>query len=489
MKKLLRLFKKILLWGLLVFLLILIYNTITFSSKQIEVKPIKEVEISDRVISNLSKAIQIPTISYSGYVDTLAFLQLDSFITSTFVLVDSLLEKQKVNGISLVYQWKGKNPQLKPILLTGHMDVVPVEESGKKNWEQSPFAGVVDEEYIWGRGTLDDKLDVIGIMEAVEGLLAEEYIPERTIWFAFGHDEEINGEYGAKSIAKMFEENNISFEYALDEGSLILENALGGLDAPLAMIGVAEKGSTTLTLSVQLKEGGHSSMPPSETAIGILSEALAKLEDNPLPARIDGATQNLFDHVGPEMGFLYKILFSNLWCTKNLLINRLQKDGPSNAMIRTTTALTMIRGGIKENVLPTTASAKVNFRILPGDTYESVRDYVKNVIDDERVLVSVDKKLTSNPSKVSSADAYGFKVIQKTIKEVFPNVVVAPSLVIAATDGRHYKSVAENTYRFTPIQITKPDLKRIHGMNERLSISEYKRCIRFYRQLILNSCK
>ncbi|PHN05615.1 M20 family peptidase [Flavilitoribacter nigricans] len=479
-------FALLLILGLLA--LIIWINVIRFSSRQIAVDPIEKVAIDGGVSGRLSAAVQLPTVSYPDHIDTSAFLDLDTLIRRSFPGVDSSLERIRVNPYSQVFRWPGQQSDMAPILLLAHLDVVPVEPEAEKNWSHPPFAGQIADGYIWGRGTLDDKISAFAILEAVEQLLRERYAPNRTIYLAFGHDEEVSGEAGARAISNYFAEQNIRFEYVLDEGQLILRNALAGLEPPLAMIGIAEKGYLTLDLEVELEEGGHSSMPPPATAIGVLARAIDQLQQHPVPARIDGATRGLFEFIGPEMSPLYKSLFANLWLTEPLLIDQLSQGNASNAIIRTTTAPTVIKGGVRANVLPTQAAAQINFRILPGETVESVRDYVEKIIDDERVRVSFEKgSWQKDPSAISGTGTFGFGVIQKTIQQVFPEVVVAPALVIGATDARHYQQVSEQIYRFQPLVLDQPDLSRIHGLDERVSEAGYADAIRFYLQLIRNS--
>jgi carboxypeptidase PM20D1 len=487
MKRLFRLLRRLVLLLVFAFCAALAYNTFTFSSKQIDVPALGQPPTRAAAHQRLSAAIQLPTVSTQGHIDTLAFEQLDSLITASFPLVDSLLEKNTINHFSLTFHWPGRNPKLAPILLIAHTDVVPVEDASK--WAVPPFSGQLRDGFIWGRGSLDDKLGVFGLLESVESLLQEGYTPERSVWLAFGHDEEISGNDGAKAMARFFKDAGLRFEFVLDEGALVLNNALSGLPKPLAMIGIAEKGFATFTLSVQSKAGGHSSMPPRETPIGILATAIARLQERPLPAHIDGATAGMFRYIGPEMRFLNRLLFANLWCSEGLIINELEKEPASNALIRTTTAPTIFQAGVKDNVLPLSAKARVNFRILPGETPQTVAEKVTEIIADERVAIVLGTLSAAAPSPVSSTESLGFKAIQKTAKEVFPDAVVAPALVVAATDSRHYAAVCDNIYRFTPVQLDKSDLKRIHGTDERLSLGQYDRCIAFYRQLIFNSCK
>jgi carboxypeptidase PM20D1 len=492
MRKLIRRIVQLFIVALLIIIGIVVIKTITFTSKQVEVAPIvpKNFKQEAKMIERLSRAIQYPTISLPNAIDTAAFTGLAALMKSEFTLVDSLLDFQAVNGFSHVYKWAGKNARLSPVLLTAHLDVVPVDESSIDEWQHPPFSGADSSGFIWGRGTLDDKLAAFGILEAVEQLLKEQYIPERTIYIAFGHDEEVSGINGAQKIADYFEEQGIFFEFVMDEGMLIVEDALDGLSQPVAIVGVAEKGYATLTLTAQLKDAGHSSMPPSETAVGLLGKAIYRLETNPFPPSIEGPLAQFFNYVGPEMSLPYKAVFANLWLTEKVLHEQLGKKASTNASIRTTVAPTMLRAGFKENVLPTRASAKVNFRILPGETVESVKAHVRELVDDEHIIVSVSPEAhLFEPSEVSATEAFGFEVIQHTIHEVFPGVIVAPGLMIGGTDGKHYQKVSNNVYRFLPMQLTNEDLKRLHGINERVDKEAYLQLIQFYYRLLENSCK
>ena len=484
--------KTILRWILIlltVLFLVILLKKITFSSRQLVVEPIEKMDIPDSLVQRLSQAIIPPTVSSAGYVDTLAFRQLDSAFLRLFPEVHASLDFKRINEFSRVYHWPGSDESLDPILLIAHLDVVPVELGSEDRWTYPPYSGAIEEGYIWGRGTLDDKMSAIALLEAVTLLLEADFVPKRNVYIAFGHDEETSGEKGAGSIASYFEEEGLHFDFVLDEGLVILEEALDGLEQPLAMIGIAEKGICTINLSVDLEEGGHSSMPPPQTAVGILASAIDKLQSNPFPAKLDGAVNEFFNYVGPEIDGPLGWVMANRWLTSGLLISQLEKDPAANALLRTTTAPTMVRGGIRPNVLPTRTSAKVNFRIIPGESVASTLAYCKDVIDDPRVRITLDSTGSFyDPSPVSDSDAFGFQIIQRTTLEVYPDVVVAPSLVIAFTDSRHYHDIANQVYRFCPVQINRADLKRIHGTDERISVENYRQMIRFYHQLISKGC-
>lgn len=488
MKRLLRLLFRLLLIALLVMAVIFTYNTITFSSKQIVVEPVAPINIDDAAVERLASAIRIPTISYEDHIDTAAFRLLDTFIVNSYPLVDSMLEKEQVNTFSYIWKWPGQNARLAPILLMGHMDVVDVENEGQ-GWSVPPFSGTIQDGYLWGRGTLDDKLAICGLLEAVEMLLSVDYTPQRTVYLAFGHDEEVGGDNGAKAMADIFKRRDIEFEFVLDEGSLIVEEALPGCDPPVALIGLSEKGYVTVDLTAQVTSGGHSSMPGRASAINLLSEAIVQLRDQPSPAKIDGPVKAMFEHIGPEMDFFNKVIFANLNWTEGLVINQMSASPTTNALLRSTIAPTIIDGGFKDNVIPSQAKAQVNCRILPGETVEDVLNHIKSVVDG-RIEVSLGpNSQATEPPPISDLGSFGYAILQTTVREVFADAIVAPSLVVGTTDARHYTEVSDHIYRFLPVKVTRPQIGGIHGQNEKIKTEEYKNTIRFYRQLLLNACK
>jgi carboxypeptidase PM20D1 len=325
---------------------------------------------------------------------------------------------------------------------------------------------------------------VLGVLDAPARLLATGFRPKRTVYLAFGHDEEVSGTAGARAIAALLAERNVRLGFVLDEGGAIVSGFLPGLDRPVATIGIAEKGYLSVELSVETK-GGHSSIPPSPTAIGELSAAIERLEANPLPARLDTVRHSL-DYVGPELPFTLRLALANLWLFGPLVERQLSRSAATNALLRTTTAPTMLRAGVKDNVLPSTAMGVVNFRILPGETVESVLEHVRRAVSDPNVNIRT-LPFSSDPSPVSPVEAPGFAAIQRTIGEVFPGAVVTPSLVLGATDARHYAGLSPNVYRFLPIRIGPGDLERIHGTNERIGVKDYASAVDFYARLIQNA--
>jgi len=467
---------------------VLLVNVLRLPSQQLQVSAIPQVAVDTKGAANrLSEAIRFRTISNflnpEQNADALRGLQ--AHIAASFPAFHAAAKLEVVNNHSLLYTWEGSDTAAKPIALLAHQDVVPIAPGTEKDWQQPPFDGVVDDNFIWGRGSWDDKGNLYSMLEAAEQMAKDGFRPKRTIYFAFGHDEEVSGMRGAKAIAALLASRGVRLDFVLDEGLLITDGILKGLDRPAALIGVAEKGYATLVLTARATPG-HSSMPPRETAIGMMSAALARLEDHNLPARVRGTVAEMFDTLAPEMKGFNRVVLSNLWLFKPLLLREFDKGGATRAMVRTTTALTIFNAGDKDNVLPGNAEATVNFRLLPGDSEASVTQHVRETVSNDRISIAPFPGNT-DPPPVTGTASESYRVLNQTIREIFPDVIVAPGLMVAATDSRHYAGIADNIFRFSPVRATSEDLKRFHGTNERLSIQNYADMIRFYLRFIQRS--
>lgn len=467
---------------------IVLVRTALFASKQMRVSPPPPTAIDrQRIAQRLSEAVQFRTVSHSdpARFDGKEFLRFHQFLKRSFPLVHARLLREVVGDYSLLYSWKGEREDLKPILLTAHMDVVPAAAETEPNWNHPPFSGRVADGYIWGRGTLDDKASLLGLLEAVEYLLHAGFRPRRTHYLAFGHDEEVGGRGGAARIAELLSQRNIDLEYVLDEGGFVIDGAAPVILPLVALVGIAEKGYLSLELNVNAP-GGHSSIPPAQTAIGILAAAIHKLESRPFPARIRGATAKLFEHLGPELPWPKKMIGANLWLFSSWVEREMAKSPVANAMIRTTLAATIFESGIQDNVLPTRARAVVNLRILTGESPAAVIEHLRRTIDDARIVITPLKPIVE-PSRVSEVDTASFALLNRTIREIFSGIAVAPALLVAATDARHYSKRSNNVYRFAPIKLRDGDFRRFHGVNERINLDDYERIVRFYIQLMRNA--
>lgn len=472
-----------LLWLIVLLLIVIIVKTLLYKSRQIQTEPVVITLFGDESAAHLSKAITFPTISYSDNspVDTAAFKGYLDFVNESYPLVNSRLNKEIFNEFSLLYTWKGKNPSLKPVILMAHIDVVPAGDTTA--WNKPSFSGINDGTYIWGRGTLDDKAGMISILEAMEKLLSEDFEPDRTIYLAFGHDEELSGFRGARTIAKALKDRGIETEFVLDEGMAITTGMVPMIKKPVALIGTSEKGYLSVRLSVEMP-GGHSSTPEKESAIIVLNKAIYNLVNKQMKAKISGPVDDLIRYIGSEMPFYAKAIFANKWIFKGIILNIYQASGSGNALVRTTTAPTIIQAGVKDNLIPTKAEAVINFRILPEETSADVLTHIEKVVDDKRVKIYAIDEGKSEPAPVSPADVTGFTNIFTVIRQIYPEAAVAPTMMLSSSDSRYFSGVSKNIYRFAPIIVNSEDMARIHGPDERTRIEDFKRGIGFYYQLI-----
>lgn len=485
-----RRFLLLLLVVVLALLAVLLVNTLRLPNHQLAAVPAAPAVAGapDSALAHLAGALRIPTVSRSRYADTdtVPFDQLQAYLQRTFPLVYQRLRRQAVNHYGLLYEWPGTDPALKPLLLLAHQDVVPVLPGTASQWTRPPFAGQQAGGYLYGRGALDDKLNVLGQLEAVEALLRTGFRPRRTVLLAFGHDEETLGLRGATALAALVQQQHPQLEMVLDEGGLVKADGVAGLAQPVALVGVSEKGYLTLELTAS-GQGGHSSMPPALTSVGRVAAAVAKLEAAPFPARLDGGVSGLLAYLAPAVPFGKRVVFANQWLFGALIKKSLAATPSGNAALRTTTAPTIIRGGDKDNVLPIGATATVNFRLLPGDSVAAVLRRVQELVDDPQVQVKmVGQGRPASP--VSSTDNAAFATLHRTIKSVFPQALVAPYVMVGAADARAYTRLCpQATYRFMPVLMDQAAIESLHGTNERLRTSAYPDVIRFYAALIRNT--
>ena len=432
---------------------------------------------------HLSEAVQVQTISHEDPADDNKeyFELLHKEFEIMYPLVHQTMHKEIVGGSSLIYTWAGSNPDLDPVLFTSHQDVVPADPDTLDQWTYPPFSGEIADGFIWGRGTLDIKSQVLAVFEAAEKLIGNGYQPGRTVILAFGHDEEVVGE-GAKMIAGTLQERGIHLEALIDEGGSIYDGTIPGVSGLAATIGVGEKGFLSLKFKVE-SEGGHSSTPAHETAIGILSRAITRLEANPLPANLSSA-RPMFQGLAPASSVWMQVAFANLWLFRPFMVKRLSANTETDAAIRTTTAPTIIHSGVKDNILPAKAEATVNFRILTGSTIAETCEHVRKVIHDDRVHFEAIQRSAKEPSPVSPSNSLTYHHLSAAITDLFPGTLVAPYICLGGTDARNYYPICDQVYRFTPIITLPEDLTRVHGVNERISIDALHTMIHFFYQLI-----
>lgn len=472
---------KLALFGLLLLVIYLLINTFRAPSS-IPVYPSSYKEdTSKNAALRLSKAIQIKTISFGDTlpIDTPQFELFREFLEESYPLIHSKLNRTTFGKYSYLYTWKGSDTTLAPYVLMAHMDVVPVESASENLWKVSAFSGAILNDTIWGRGAADDKVAVIAILESVENLLRKNFKPKRTIYLSFGHDEEVSGRRGAKMISQWFEENKIKPALVLDEGGQIDNTHFKQLKRPVAVVATGEKGYVNIDLSVELA-GGHSSMPLKETAIDILANSLVKVRSTSMPAMFTPSVEELLSRTKDGESFLKRMVLNNLWLFRNVLASELEKTKETNAMIHTTMVPTIVKAGIKDNVIPSIAKATINSRILPGQTSDDVLNFVKSTINDDRVKVEKQTISIMEPSTSTPTNHPSFKNVENIIRQTVPNVIVAPFLMLGASDSRYFRSFSEAVLNFSAVQ----DVKGFHNVNERIGISDLNRMIYFYDALL-----
>lgn len=451
----------------------------------------QEAKLGDRAIKQLRQAligaVRIPTVSFSEEEQNFtALAEFKDYIRKVFprVFSSSFIQHEVVAQYSHLFTVQGLDQELKPYMILAHLDVVPAPDEG---WKFPPFSGEEHSGYIYGRGALDDKSCVIGLLQALEFLLERGYQPQRSFYIGLGHDEEVSGHNGAMKIVEKLQSLGVKLVFVVDEGLAVVDGVIQGVKRPVALVGITEKGSITLNLTVN-QPPGHSSMPPVETSIGILAAAVLRLENHPMPNMFgEGPEASMFEQLSREFSFPLNVMMANLWLFSPIISRVLETTPSSNAIVRTTTAITIFNSGLKSNVIPHMARATVNFRLHPAQTVDEVLDIIRNTINDERVELSVLDSFDPLPISPHDESNFGYQILQRTIHSVFSGAPVVPGICIGNTDSRHFVNLTHSIYRFSPFQLKPEDLGRIHGLNERISVENLKKVVQFYYQLIQNA--
>lgn len=438
------------------------------------------------IAEHLSTAIRLETISAPderGRVERAAFESIHNALARMYPRLHTALKRERINTFSLLYTWQGTSPEMEPVVLCGHLDVVPSDPATSAEWSHPPFSGDVTEGCVWGRGALDMKSTVITVLEAVENLVEAGYQPERTVYLAFGHDEEVGGQQGARCIVELLTERGVRLAAVLDEGGAIMQGMLPGIHLPVGLVGISEKGHASFELRVEGR-AGHSSMPPRHTAIGVLARAITRVEANPMPARLYMA-RLMFTDLGPFLPFSLRLALANDWLFGRLIRKQLGASATTNALIRTTFAATMAHGGIKDNILPALAQGVINARLLPGDSVTETLDYLRRVINDEAVQIRLPDEASWEASPLSPITGEPFVRLSQVVRQIYPEAIVAPYLMAGASDSRYYTPLCSHVFRFSPYLLDADLLKTIHGPNERIPVDLLVRMVAFYRAVIL----
>ncbi len=465
--------------------LYVVVRTVLYARRQAAVDPLPGVPVNaSAVAEHLAAAVRCQTVPLDdkGTPDPEAFQQLHRMLQDTYPLVHQKLKRETINDYSLLYSWEGTSPGLEPVMVMAHQDVVSADPATLEQWTHPPFEGCIVDGFVWGRGTLDIKNQLIGIMEAAEILLVQGFQPERTILFGLGHDEETGGTNGCKVMGELLKERGVRLAGIVDEGGGISDGLVPGVRGPIALVAVSEKGYLTVEINVQ-GQPGHSSTPPPQTAIGILARALARLEAHPMPTHVR-RLRPMYHGIGRAAPIYLQVAFANVWLFNPFLRRWLTANPEMNASIRTTTALTIVQGGIEDNTVPSEARATVNFRLLPGDTIAEVLEHARKVIDDDRVqIVPVEGKY-NEALPVSPSSGLAYDGLKRVVGELFDNPPVAPFIMLGGTDCQHLVPVCNDIYRFTSLVMDESFRGLEHGIDERIPIDGMARMVQFYARLM-----
>lgn len=498
---------------IIVLILVLVVRTLTYKFGDISNSSVNSTAVdttpSEKAIRRFAGGIRIATISNDNYEETnfKPFEEFKDYLEKVYPEVYKTMETDTVNTYGMIFRWKGKNSNLKPILFLSHYDVVPVLgydpttttpsdtvfnindkalapiNAFADKWDYSPFSGAVANGRIYGRGTLDMKVLLFSLMEGASDLIAEGFQPERDIWFAFGHDEEVSGRQGALKIADYFKQKGLTFDAVYDEGGIIASSgsAIESVQRPLALVGTGEKGFLTLQITVK-GLGGHSSMPPAKSSLIYAAEIIDKLNTNQFKPTIIAPIASFFNNIGDQMSFTSRMAIANQWLLKPLLLKTMEKSPASNALVRTTTAVTMAKGSDAPNVLSSESVVTVNFRILPGDSVAGVMEHVKHLCKDYDVNISILSQ--REPSAISPTNVRGFEVIQECIAKIYPDAIVSPYITIGGTDAYKYQIVSDNIYRLLPFELNQYEQRTIHNENEYISLENFGKVQWYYKEIM-----
>ena len=470
----------IILGAVVLLLAVIVIRTVRFTPKPQPQLSDEEVTFDkDASVSALQQLVQCKTVSYNDHSleDEGEFRKLIGLLPKLYPNVFKACTFRELPDRALLFHWKGKSSEEAAVMMA-HYDVVPVNE---ENWEKPPFEGIIEDGILWGRGTLDTKVTLNGVLSAADHLISKGFQPEQDIYFAFSGGEEVNGK-GAPNIVKHFEDNGIKLSMVVDEGGAVVENVFPGVKIPCGLIGIAEKGMMNVQYRT-VSTGGHASSPKPHTPVGVLAAACKKVEDHPFKAHIEGPAALMFDTLGRYSTLLYRVIFANLWCF-GWVLDLLGKTsgGEMNALMRTTSAFTQMQGSSARNVIPPEATMVANMRLNPADSVASALEYLKKTVGDKNVEITVLESF--EPSPVSQVDCAAWDKVAAAVAETWRGCVVAPYLMVQCSDSRHYGRISDKVYRFSAMDLTKEERSSIHGNNEKIRLECAARAVEFYIRLM-----
>lgn len=471
----------ILLLALVVLLLaVVLIRTVTFRPKTQPVESREAIEFDrEATVAALQKLVQCKTVSYNekALEDDAEFQKLIDLLPGLYPKVFEVCSFQELPDRALLLRWPGKSEE-NPSVMMAHYDVVPVNE---ESWEKPPFAGILEDGVLWGRGTLDTKVTFNGILSAANHLIGKGFVPENDIYFAFSGGEEING-MGAVNIVNYFTEHGIQPALVVDEGGAVVENVFPGVNVPCGLIGIAEKGMMNVRYAAH-SGGGHASAPPPKTPLTTLAKACNHVLKKPFQMHLTQPAAEMFDTLGRHSTFAFKLIFANLWLFRPALdlICRLS-GGELNALVRTTTAFTMAQGSNARNVIPAEAELVSNMRLNPADSVASAKAYLEKAVHDPAVEITVLESF--EPSPISRTDCESWQKVASAVANTWPGCIVSPYLMVQCSDSRHYRDLSDRVYRFSAMDLSAEERRSIHGNNEKIRVETIARATEFYIRLM-----
>lgn len=465
---------------ILILVLVILIRTLRFKPKEVPVEAVEDIDLPrEKIVQDMVDMVRCKTVSSrdSSQVDWAEFGKFRILLAERFPRIRAACKMEMIGPTGFLYHLPGRSAE-KPSVCMAHYDVVPAEE---ELWSKPAFEGIVEDDVIWGRGTLDTKGTLCGVMEALELLLAEGFVPENDLYLSFSGEEEVDGDT-CSMIVSYLEKKGVKPAVVVDEGGAVVDHTFPSVPGQCAMVGIAEKGGVNLDFTMA-SEGGHASTPPAHTILGQLSKAVTRIEDNPFPYQMTKPTAEMFDTVGRHSTFLYRMIFSNLWCFSPVLDLLGKKTGGElNALMRTTVAVTRMEGSNAYNVLPPKASFGINMRLLGEDTVESVVARLKRIIKNDKIEISV--VTGTNPSPCSETDCEEWEKLSQAIRQTWPEAIVSPYLMMACSDSRNYCAISNRVYRFSAMHLSKAERAMIHGNDERIPVETLLTTVKFYIRLL-----
>jgi carboxypeptidase PM20D1 len=466
-----------------IFVAVILIRASLFKPSKTSTSPIPPVFVNgEKATGDLAEMIRCKTISHidSSLDDEAEFKKFEELLPTLFPAVFKKCSFEKVGHRGILIRWKGKSDEA-PSVYMAHYDVVSVEE---KDWEKPAFEGILDNGLLWGRGTLDTKGTLNGILQAAETLINEGFVPKNDVYFAFGGNEEVAGD-GSYGIVQLFKERGITPGLVLDEGGAVCTGVFPGVTQPLALIGIGEKGQMNVRYTVK-GGGGHSSSPMAGGPIQRLAKACLRVEKSTFGYTLSKPTAELFNTAGRYSTFLYRVIFANQWCFAPILsLYSKLAGGEFSAIVRTTIAFTQMQGSKGANVIPAHATMVSNHRIIPGETVDSVLDPIKRAVKDDKIEVELING--NNPSVISDTTCEAYDRVRSTVAETWQEAVVTPYLMVAGSDSRHWGEISDKVYRFSAMALTKEERGMIHGNNERIPVATISRTVEFFYRMIKKS--